>query len=83
MGFTDGSAPLGRLAAGPHGKLYGTTFEGGPYNVGIVFSLSPPATPGGAWVEDILHTFTAGSDGAAPATAVTIGGGVISGTTSG
>jgi uncharacterized repeat protein (TIGR03803 family) len=37
------------------GNLYGTTTNGGTYDVGIVYELSPQ--PGGAWTETILHNF--------------------------
>jgi uncharacterized repeat protein (TIGR03803 family) len=33
--------------------------------LGTVFSLSPPASPGGAWIETIWHSFN-GADGANP-----------------
>jgi uncharacterized repeat protein (TIGR03803 family) len=46
-----------------------------------VYSLAPPASPGGAWTETILHNFT-GADGANPYADVVIGsGGVLYGTT--
>jgi hypothetical protein len=32
----------------------------------VVFRLSPPAGPGGAWIESVLYTFTGGSDGGQP-----------------
>jgi hypothetical protein len=46
------------------GILYGTAREGGPRTVGTVFQLVPPATPGGQWTENILHSFAGDSDGA-------------------
>jgi uncharacterized repeat protein (TIGR03803 family) len=46
------------------GKLYGTTIFGGTGNTceeyencGTIFELSPPASPGGAWTESVLHSF--------------------------
>ncbi len=61
---------------GKSGALYGTTSAGGSaasasacpasYYVfggcGIVFELTPPSTPGGAWTESVLHSFS-GQDG--------------------
>jgi uncharacterized repeat protein (TIGR03803 family) len=82
----DGSQPDAALALGG-GALYGTTHTGGtgtcPRGCGTVFSLAPPALPGGDWTEAVLHSFTGGTDGAFPAFAgVTIGsGGVLYGTT--
>jgi uncharacterized repeat protein (TIGR03803 family) len=37
-GTGDGQHPLAGLAQGPDGKLYGTTYQGGLYNGGTVFS---------------------------------------------
>ena len=65
------------------GRIIGTT-TGGPTSVGTVFELTPPATPGGAWTEQILHSFACcGPDGSDPEYAgVVIGaGGVLYGTT--
>jgi hypothetical protein len=48
------------LASGPGGVLYGTT-DHGPASCenfcGTIFSLVPPAEPGGAWTEQLLYTF--------------------------
>jgi len=38
------------------GNLYGTTYWGGT-GWGTVFEVSPPAQPGGAWTEMVLHIF--------------------------
>ncbi len=57
------------------GNLYGTDSYGGNdgcvystyvFGCGIVFKLSPPATPTGKWTETVLHAFTDGADGATP-----------------
>ena len=61
----DGRTPSGPLVMDKRGVLYGTTYRGGASNNGVVFSLTPPLSPGGAWTETILHQFT--SDGAKPA----------------
>lgn len=82
---TDGATPFeSSVAIGPGGVLYGTTESGGTSNNGTVFSLNPPATPGGAWTETVLHSF-AGSpnDGGNPQAGVVISGGVLYGTTTG
>jgi uncharacterized repeat protein (TIGR03803 family) len=83
FGFTgaDGSHPLAGVAIGNGGVLYGTTYAGGTSGYGTVFSLTPPAAPGGAWTETVLYSFTGGS-GAHPNGGVSIGGGgVLFGTT--
>jgi len=82
-GGSDGSDPLAGVVIGPGGVLYGTTQLGGTSNNGTVFSLTPPAAPGGPWTETLLHSF-AGSpdDGANPQEGVVISGaGILYGTT--
>jgi len=56
------------------GNLYGTTAYGGEpgcsprgngcYGLGVAFELTPNAD--GSWSEKVLHSFTAGKDGATP-----------------
>ncbi|MGA7217954.1 MAG: choice-of-anchor tandem repeat GloVer-containing protein [Candidatus Sulfotelmatobacter sp.] len=62
-GTPDGVAPFGNLVMDGGGNLYGTTYQGGPSNMGLVFELSPQ--PNGKWVEKILHGFL-GMDGEEP-----------------
>ncbi|MGA2574640.1 MAG: choice-of-anchor tandem repeat GloVer-containing protein [Bryobacteraceae bacterium] len=80
----DGSVPLAGLAIGPGEVLYGTTQQGGTSSAGTVFSLAPPADPGGPWSEAVPYSFTgAGNDGFGPTAPVVIGGGgLLYGTTS-
>jgi len=83
--------PVGSVAIGRGGTLYGVTNAGGsgtgPYCTagycGTVFSLTPPASPGGAWTEAVLHNFTGyPSDGANPFAGVVMGSdGVLYGAT--
>jgi uncharacterized repeat protein (TIGR03803 family) len=71
-GSPDGSAPVGDLIADSQGNLYGATGWGGDGNIncsgltgcGVVFELIAPSSRDGQWTEKILHTFTAGADGA-------------------
>jgi uncharacterized repeat protein (TIGR03803 family) len=78
----DGANPAGSVAFGDGGILYGTTEFGGASRAGTVFSLTPPAVPGGAWTETVLYSFAGGSDGQSPVAGVAIGpGGVLYGTT--
>ncbi len=60
-GSVDGSSPNGALIQGSDGNLYGTTLEGGAYNQGVVFTITPAGT------ETVLHSFTGGAaDGSSP-----------------
>ena len=69
---SDGVGPNGPLLLGQNGVLYGTTSGGGitaqacPKGCGVVYSLTPPAVPGGAWTEQILYRFTGNLDGTIP-----------------
>lgn len=87
---TDGRGPLGGLAAGANGVLYGTTFYGGtlrhhPCGIGCgtVFSLTPPAPGKTQWTETVLHSFAGGpNDGQFPTgTLLADGKGDLFGTT--
>ncbi len=63
----DGAGPAGALIEDPSGKLYGVTRQGGRFNQGAVFVLSPPATGQGKWSETVIHSFPAGAtDGTLP-----------------
>jgi hypothetical protein len=84
----DGNVPLGGVTLGPDGILYGTTEYGSVdgctdgFGCGTVFSLAPPSSGTGQWAKTILHSFTGGTDGANPQSALLIGtGGVLYGVT--
>jgi uncharacterized repeat protein (TIGR03803 family) len=79
----DGSSPTTPVAIGSGGVFYGTLGNGGTAGDGMVYSLTPPASPGVAWTETILYSFDAsGGDGTNPQAGVVIGaGGVLYGTT--
>ena len=56
---SDGFEPKAGLIADTAGNLYGTTFNGGgKAGAGTVYQLQPPASPGGAWTEVVLHRFS-------------------------
>ena len=72
-GGNDGSGPESRLTLGRDGNFYGTTPQGGDYNGGTVFMITP------AGAESVVHSFSgagylAGStDGATPYAGLTLG----------
>ena len=73
-GGSDGMYPVGGVAVGSGGVLYGAT--GGTSTLGTLFSLAPPANPGGVWTQTVLHTFSGrGGTGYAPSTGVMLGSG--------
>ena len=75
-GAADGSEPYGGLHRDREGNFYGTTSEGGEYNYGTVFKISPL----GEYA--VLHSFQGGAFGAYPyAGVITDGRGNIFGTT--
>lgn len=80
---SDGAAPFAGLAFDGAGNLYGTTVDGGSFNSGTVFKLSPAG--GGAWTESVIYTFgSASGDGSWPSGDLTIDSlGNLYGTTSG
>src|ERR1035438_2205675 len=62
---TDGAYPQAGLISDAAGNRYGTTVQGGTYNSGTVFELTPAA--GGGWTEKVLHNFNYnGTDGNYP-----------------
>jgi len=82
-GGNDGASPSAGLVIGPTGEIYGTTEYGGAATDGVVFELTPPASPGGAWTETVLHAFTSeNGDGVYPYAGLVMGpNGVLYGTT--
>jgi uncharacterized repeat protein (TIGR03803 family) len=79
----DGRNPQAGVVVGAGGILYGTTAFGGHNDAGTIFSLSPPASPAGAWSEALLYTFTGGCTGSLPTALVIGNGGVLYGSTYG
>ena len=60
----DAAYPYAGLILDSDGNLYGTTTNGGSYDGGAVFELSPG--PLGKWREKLLHSFGNGKDGYIP-----------------
>ena len=80
QGKPDGAGPGAYLTADKNGVLYGVAAKGA-YDRGMVFSLTPPTSPGGAWTETILHQFTT-REGAWPNSPLVLGpDGALYGTT--
>src|ERR1700677_3169310 len=61
-------APYGGLIPDGSGNFYGTTVDGGLYEFGAVYEISPSA---GGWVETTLYSFSGGSDGGNPTAGLT------------
>jgi uncharacterized repeat protein (TIGR03803 family) len=80
-GAADGSAPVGGVAVGTGGVLYGATQGGGAKDDGVVFSLTPPSSSGGAWTETVLHSFPGGNGGKSPRAGLVFDNTVLYGTT--
>ncbi len=73
-GAPDAGLSIGDVVFGRTGNLYGSTFRGGAQDSGAVFELVHPSTPGGAWTENVLYSFTGGNDGSYPYSGVVIDG---------
>src|SRR5207248_11679253 len=67
-GLQDGGQPYAGLVRDAQGNLYGTTVNGGLYNAGVVFKVTPKGT------ESVLHHFqqpgSSPDDGGAPTAAL-------------
>jgi uncharacterized repeat protein (TIGR03803 family) len=75
---SDGSGPSG-LSFDAAGSLHGVTGNGGSYNFGTVFTLTPAV--GGGWTETVVHNFAGGADGEDPNPTVWDAAGNMFGTT--
>ena len=62
-GGNDGYWPFDGVIFDQAGNLYGTTYQGGTYNWGTVFQLTPSAN---GWTEKVLYSFQGGNDGGLP-----------------
>jgi len=76
QGGADGAYPGYGVIFDKFGNLYGTTGEGGDtkcgqgFGCGTFFELSPVS--GGGWTETVFYAFTAGADGGAPSSGLTM-----------
>jgi len=79
----DATFPSGDLVRDAAGNFYGAGVQGGANNLGAIYELSPPSSPGNPWTETVLFSFN-GTDGTLPAGPLLLGpGGVLFGTTDG
>ena len=62
----DGADPVAGVVFDKAGNLVGAAAIGGGQGRGMLFELSPPATPGGPWTETILKQFHKSPDGGSP-----------------
>jgi uncharacterized repeat protein (TIGR03803 family) len=69
----DGAEPYKGVALDAEGNLYGTTVAGGGGSCeggcGVTYKLT---NNGGTWTQTVLHTFTGGTDGSGPGSALTV-----------
>ncbi|MGO4885123.1 MAG: choice-of-anchor tandem repeat GloVer-containing protein [Bryobacteraceae bacterium] len=59
-GGSDGSGPYAGVILDAAGNLYGTTYNGGAANAGVVYEVSPSGE------ESVLYSFTGNADGSNP-----------------
>jgi uncharacterized repeat protein (TIGR03803 family) len=59
-GSNDGAFPQASVIRDSGGNLYGTTTYGGSFNAGVVYKVTS------ARVENVIYTFTGGTDGGGP-----------------
>jgi len=90
--YGDGAGPNSGVVMDGAGVLYGTTSSGGygecrdqvtndVVGCGTLFSVTPPASPGGAWTEAVVYSF-GGAERTNPNGDLVLGsGGVLYGTT--
>ena len=79
-GGDDGAFPQNGVAFDSAGNLYGTATDGGSFDFGTVYELSPS---GSGWTENTIYTFNGVSDNEYPVGSVVIDGhGNLYGTTS-
>jgi len=78
-GSPDGANPHAAMVSAGGGVYYSTTFNGGASGNGTVFELKHS---GSTWMETVLYSFTGGSDGKNPHSALIIdSSGALYGTT--
>src|SRR5579863_2234157 len=66
QGGSDGWGPVGVPAVDKEGNLYGVTNMGGAHNLGTVYRMTAPQSPGGKWTKAILYEFPGNNGGGYP-----------------
>jgi uncharacterized repeat protein (TIGR03803 family) len=61
-GVGGNAGPTSPLISDAHGNLYGALKDGGAYEDGAVFELTPPAKGQTGWTEQLIYSFDAFSD---------------------
>lgn len=81
----DGRTAKSNVTVDAQGNVFGVTQNGGTFDFGIVYELVAPTSPGGAYIENILYTFTGKADGSMPRAGVLLmsDGSIISTTQNG
>jgi uncharacterized repeat protein (TIGR03803 family) len=70
----EGETPIGPVAVGQYGQLYGTTQWGGIAENGVIFELIPPSATASVWNYRVLHKFMSrGADGLDSTSGILIG----------
>jgi uncharacterized repeat protein (TIGR03803 family) len=67
LGGDDGANPNTGVVFDQAGNLYGTAESNGSGGTGVVYQLTPSST---GWSENVLYSFTGGTDGAFPESTV-------------
>ena len=62
----DSMRPYGPLTIDSSGNLYGASYDGGKYQDGTVYKLTPPTGGSGAWSNTVLFSFNTGTGGNFP-----------------
>jgi uncharacterized repeat protein (TIGR03803 family) len=70
QGEKDGGFSTAGVVIDKGGNLYGTTYDKGAYNFGVVLKLTPNGD--GTWTEKVLHTFKDKDDGGTPLAGLTL-----------
>jgi uncharacterized repeat protein (TIGR03803 family) len=64
-GGVDGTGASDQMIFDASGNLYGVSYQGGPYDDGVVWELTPPGGGSTTWTRTVLWSFN-GADGAEP-----------------